>query len=323
VAPSEIGLMAMLLLAQENPWDTAPAFYHARIVVEEGVAPPVSPQIIPDPPVRCIIGEVFGNGQVNFEVPLRSSGSCPVTIRLAGYRKNQAILRNEAVIVMKRPGNYANSTVSLTTLQAPEQARKAYEKGVAAMLGKKWDSARKELEGAVAVYPEYAPAWNALGEVRTALSQPQQAQEAFERAAKADPKFAPAWAHLAHIAAGEGRVNDTMQAAERVIQLDPKGYPDVYADLALADLALKRPEAAEKSARRAVELDTLHEIPRTERVLGSVLAAKGDQKGAIEHWQKYLEMSPKAEDAAEVRDQIARAEAAPSPTPPPSESPRQ
>jgi len=280
--------------------------YRAQIIVDQGVPPPSTPQILPDPPMQCTILDVFGNGVVQYVVPpfLRSD-SCPVTIRLSGYRKNETVLRNEAVIVMRRPGSYANPTVSLTTLAAPDDARRAFEKGVGAMVGKKWAAAQKEFERAVAAYPDYAPAWEALGEVLVEQSQPGPARQAFERAVKADPKFAPAWAQLARLAAEEGRMQDALAASERALQLDATGFPAVYASQAMADLALQHLDAAEKSARRAVELDSFHEIPLTERVLGSVLAAKGDREGAIQHWRKYLEMSPNAADAADVRKSIA------------------
>jgi tetratricopeptide (TPR) repeat protein len=208
---------------------------------------------------------------------------------------------------MRRPGSYSNPTVSLTTLAAPEDAKKAFQKGVDAMAGKKWAAARMEFERAVAAYPDYTPAWDALGEVLVEQSQPQPARQAFERAVKSDPKFAPAWAQLARLAADEGRMQDSLDAAERALQLDSTGFPAVYVSQASAYLALQRLDAAERSARRAIELDTFHEIPRAERVLGSVLAAKGDPKGAVEHWKKYLQMSPKADDAAEVRKRIADA----------------
>jgi tetratricopeptide (TPR) repeat protein len=240
--------------------------------------------------------------------------SCPVTVRLAGYRKNEAVLRNGALIVMRRLGSYANPTVSLTMLGAPEETRNAFRKGIAAMSGKKWAVAQKEFDHAVTTYPEYAPAWNALGEVLIEQSKPQMARKAFERAVKIDPRCAAAWVHLARLAAEEGRMEDALQAAERALQLDATGFPEVYVSLATAELALDRLDAAEKSARRAVKLDILHEIPSAERVLGSVLAEKGDTRGALEHWKKYLEMSPKAQDIAEVTEDIADLEAnAPAP----------
>jgi len=77
---------------------------------------------------------------------------------------------------------------------------------------------------------------------------------------------------------------------------------------AAANYNLKRLATAEKSARRAIGLDTRHEIPRAEVLLESVLAAEGDRRGAVEHLRKYLEISPKAPDAAEVSRTIAKLE---------------
>jgi tetratricopeptide (TPR) repeat protein len=64
-------------------------------------------------------------------------------------------------------------------------------------------------------------------------------------------------------------------------------------------------DAAEKSVLQAIEHDGAHEIPRAESLLGSILANRGDWKGAIEHLNKYLEYSPSAADAANVKKQIA------------------
>ncbi len=310
VTTTALGAIPLLLLAGPACGQFQSATYRAQIVVDQGVPPPSSPQIAPDPPVQCEILEVFGNGEVEYAAPGRSDW-CPVTIQLAGYRRNKAVLRHGAVIVMRRPGSYANPTVSLATLQAPEDAKRAFQKGVGAMSGKKWATAQEEFERAVAAYPDYPPAWSALGEVLVEQARPEPARQAFERAARSDPKFAAAWAQLARLAADQGRMQDALDAADRALRLDPTGFPSVYVAQAMADHALKRLDAAEKSARRAIDLDTFHEIPCAERVLGSVLEAAGDRAGAVEHWKKYLKMAPKAEDAAGVRQRIAEAEAAP------------
>lgn len=300
--------LALLVLAA---WGQTMTF-HARIVIDDGVPPPVTPQIIPDPMGSCTIVNVFGNGTVEYMTGERSrSDECKVTIRLSGYRKTETTLRNGGVVVMTRLGTRSNPTVSLITLKAPEDARRAFEKGVAAVSSKKWAAAQKEFERAVASYPDYAPAWSALGEVLAEEAKPREARAAWERAVKADAKYAKAWVRLTHLEVEEGRMQDALEAASRAVQLDPRGFPGVYVDQAMANLELKRVGDAEESARRAVDLDTDHEVPRAERVLGLVLAAKGDRTGAAEHLKKYLKISPKAVDAAEVRQRIAELEAAP------------
>ena len=66
-------------------------------------------------------------------------------------------------------------------------------------------------------------------------------------------------------------------------------------------LASRRPDAARfaKLQRKSIahyerELDSAHEIPRSELLLGTVLIARGDRAGALQHLRKYLEIVPKA-----------------------------
>jgi tetratricopeptide (TPR) repeat protein len=309
----------LLLLCAPGLHGQTPISFHARIVVEDGVPPATTPQIVPDPRSACTIRWFFGNGTVEYVTgvsPLRDrpqSDECPVTIRLSGYRKMDTTLRDGAVVVLERLGTHSSPTVSLATLKAPERARRAFEKGVAEASGKKWAAAQGDFERAVSIYADYAPAWTALGAVLAAQSKPKEAEGAWERAVKADPAYAKAWVRLAHLAVEQGRNEDALDAAARAVQLDPSGYPEVYVDRAVAGLALGRVTEAEGSARRAVEIDTAHEVPEAERTLGLALAAKGDRQGAIEHFQKYLKAAPKAADAAQIQQKIEELRAAPKP----------
>jgi tetratricopeptide (TPR) repeat protein len=293
--------------------------FHAKIVLEDGTPLPTQPQITPALSgwlvPSCRILNLFGNGTVVYAVNWRSrpydgatADVCAVRIRLAGYREADVTLRNGAVIVLKRLGDHEGSTVSVTTLKAPEAARKAYEQGAAAMLRKKWARAQEEFERAVAIYPDYAPAWSNLGEVFREQSKPKEARAACERALEADPKYVRPYLQLTRLALAEGRTQDAVGIAERALELNPVEFPGIYFYHAVANYNLRRLDVAEKSARRAIELDADREIPRAESLLGSVLAAAGDRRGAIAHLRRYLEISPRAPDAAEVRQRIAELE---------------
>jgi tetratricopeptide (TPR) repeat protein len=313
---AKLGVCALALASVSVAWGQ----FHAKIVLEGGAPLPTTPQIIPalsDLLVpSCRIFNVFGNGNVVYAVDWRSRRTydqatadvCVVRIRLAGYRQAEVTLRNGAVIVLKRIGDHEGSTVSVTTLKAPEEARKAYGQGAAAMSQKKWARAQAGFERAVAIYPDYAPAWSELGEVFLEQSKPKEARAAYERALEADPKYVKPYLQLTRLALNEGRTQDAVGIAERALELNPVEFPGIYFYYAVANYNLKRLDVAERSARRAIELDADHEIPRAENLLGSVLAAKGDQRGAIEHLRRYLAISPQATDAAEVRQRIAELE---------------
>ena len=90
--------------------------------------------------------------------------------------------------------------------------------------------------------------------------------------------------------------------------MNPIEFPAIYFYHAVATYNLKRFDAAEKSARRTIDLDSHQEFPRAELLLGSVLAVRGDRAGALEHLRKYLELSPKAPDAAQVNQAISQLE---------------
>jgi tetratricopeptide (TPR) repeat protein len=300
--------------------------FHAIIVTEDGSPLPTTPQIIPalsDYLVQeCAIVNTFGNGSVQYVVNYRSrpydpanADSCQVTIRLKGYRPATVTLRNDATIVLKRVGIHEGSTVSITAVNAPEAAKKAYGKGVIAMTDEKWPAAQKNFEKALEIDPDYAAAWSNLGEVLKQQSKPMEARAAFEKAVQADPKYIKPYIQLTQLDLAEKRTEDAATIAGRAVALNPQEFPDLYFYYGVANYNLKHYDLAEQGARRATELDSSHEFPRAELLLGTVLIAKRDRAGALEHLRKYLELSPKGPEAEQVKKTIAALESGQNPTP--------
>jgi tetratricopeptide (TPR) repeat protein len=294
--------------------------YHATIVTEDGSPLPTSPQIIPSLSDRlvqeCAIVNTFGNGSVQYLVNYRSrpydpanADACTVTIRLKGYQAAQVTLRNDATIVLKRVGLHEGSTVSATALNAPEAARKAYGKGVNAMTEEKWPAAQKNFEKAVEIHPDYAQAWSDLGEVLAKQSKATEARAAWEKAVQADPKYIKPYIQLARLDMVEKHPEDAITIAGKAVAMNPLEFPELYFVYAAANYNQKHMDVAEANARRATELDKNHEVPRAEVLLGSILIAKGDRNGGVQHFRKYLEIVPKAQDADQIKRAIAQLEA--------------
>ncbi len=293
--------------------------YHANIVTEDGAPLPTSPLVVPALSERlvqeCVILNIFGNGTVRYAVNYRSrpydpstADVCEVSIQMKGYRPMNATLRNDATIVLKRVGLHEGSTVSATSLNAPEPARKAYGKGVNAMTEEKWAAAQKNFEKAVEIDPDYAQAWSALGEVLRDQSKATEARTAMEKAVQADPKYIKPYIQLAQLDLQEKRTEDAAAIAGKAVAMNPQEFPELYFFNAVANYNLKHFDVAEVSARRATDLDKDHEVPRAEVLLATVLIAKGDRAGALEHFRKYLEIVPKAQDAEQIRRVIAQLE---------------
>jgi tetratricopeptide (TPR) repeat protein len=307
--------VAMMLLLCCAPTMHGQVIYSATIVLEGGAPLTAAPQVVAQLTDRLVPGcgiDVVGKGTIQYQVNSASrvynpqtADQCEVSINLKGYKPVHVTLKNKAVIVLKRIGDHEGSTISMTALNAPKDARKAYEQGQAALAERKWDVAQKYFEKAVAVYPEYSPAWNDLGEALVAQSKLPEARAAWEHAIQADPKYIRPYLQLIRMAIVENRSQDASNIAERALAQNPVEFPAIYFYYAVAQHGLGHQDVAEKFAIRAIELDTAREYPRAEFLLGTLLSARGDRAGAIQHLNKYLEAAPKAVDAAAVRQRIA------------------
>ncbi len=238
----------------------------------------------------------------------RWEDKCAITIWLKGYRKATVTLHDGAVIVLKQMGDPEGSTVSVSALHVPKDAAKAYDKGLEAMSDGKLAGAQKQFERAVALDPDYAQAWSQLGEVLEQESDPKEATDACEHALKADPKYIRPYLQLIRLAVAGKRMEDAAAMGERAIQLDPMEFPGIYYYDAVANYELKHADVAEKAAGRAIELDKAHDYPSAEALLGKVLADKGDSRGALDHFTKYLRLAPKADDVPAIRQRMAELE---------------
>ena len=76
----------------------------------------------------------------------------------------------------------------------------------------------------------------------------------------------------------------------------------------MANLRLGKLDVAEKSAREAIRLDSVHHNPRTSYVLGLILAQKQDFKQSAALLKAYLNAMPNAPDAETVRVQLSEIE---------------
>jgi len=108
----------------------------------------------------------------------------------------------------------------------------------------------------------------------------------------------------------EGKWQDVADASERVLQVNPADYPAAYYLNAMANLRLGKMDAAEKSAREAIRLDSANRNPRTSYVLGLILAEKREYGQAADSLNAYLRAAPNAPDAETVREQLRNIESA-------------
>jgi cytochrome c-type biogenesis protein CcmH/NrfG len=245
-----------------------------------------------------------------------SIGACELRANLAGYTSDtlnlfmHRAMDNPDVgrIVLHRNTAVQGVAVSATSFQAPKDARKAYDRGLASLHKGKQADAGKSFEKAVEIYPRYADAWVELGRLRLAGQQTEPARDAFKKAMGADAKLVAPYMELGLISAREQNWQDSAGYLDKGLQLDPIDFPQAWYVDAVANFNLKKLEPAEKSAREAVKLDPRHQNPRADYLLGLVLMEKRDYAGATTELKNYLTMAPTADNHEEVRRQIEQME---------------
>ena len=238
---------------------------------------------------------------------------CEIRAVLAGFRSDVVNLSGRRLfdnpdvgtIILHRRTNVEGTTVSATTLMAPKDARKAYEKAREAARKGKTNDAERELDKAVAAYPQFAEAWSSLGVIHEGNREMADARRCFSQALAADPKLVMPYLHLARLSMADKNWQDAAATTSRLIKLDPYDFPEAYFYNAVADFNLHKYDQAHASAIEAQKLDTAHKFPKVEHLLGVILYQEKDYAGAIAQLRKYLLLSPDTPDVSEVKQQLA------------------
>ncbi len=241
---------------------------------------------------------------------------CELRAVLPGFHSTTVMMRlednfgqlNVGTIFLRRMDNVSGSTISLTTMQAPKDARHAFEKAQKDLAQKKVQDAEKELDKAVGLDPHFAAAWSLLGEIHEQQNLLEQAQKDYNQAVAADPVFVNPYFGLAAIAIHEKKWQDTVKFTAQLEKLNPYAYPIAYLFSAAANFYMGNLDVAEEKAHKFETLDTAHRRPDVALLLSNILESKHDYAGAAQKMREYLASSPNVPNATALQGEISRLE---------------
>jgi tetratricopeptide (TPR) repeat protein len=248
----------------------------------------------------------FGSRMMNCELRANVAGFTSDTIKL--FNRRSADSPDVGMIVLHRIAGIEGSSISVTSMMAPKDAKKAYEHGLQSLLKSRPSDAAKDFEKAVAVYPKYADAWVNLGKLRLGQQSVEPARSALMKAMESDPQLVEPYLELGLLAAKDAKWQESGKYLDRAVELDPVDYPQAWYADAVANYNLRKYDAAERSARMAAKLDSRHANPRSGYLLGLVLVEKQDYSGAAAELTAYMKLAPNAPDLAQVKDQLGQIE---------------
>ncbi|HUP03704.1 MAG TPA: VWA domain-containing protein [Bryobacteraceae bacterium] len=190
-----------------------------------------------------------------------------------------------------------NSVVPAIEVEARNRALKLQN-------AKQWAQAEDQFRKILDAFPKCGPVWEDLGFAYLGEQRRQDARQAFQRGVDQAPRYVGNYDPLAQLEMGDGDWETAETTALAGIKLDTRGsQPGLQLDLAEVREHLKE-DGAETAARKAIALDKTHKHPRAEYILGLIQAEDGDYASAVSHLKRYLDLSPKADDAQAVRARI-------------------
>ena len=240
--------------------------------------------------------------------------NCEVEATLSGYTSSRIQLGRRSVfessdigiIILHPLAKGEGGFISVNSAAAPDNARKSFEKAEKEMQKENADAGKaiKDLKKAIAAYPEYADAWNLRGRAHAMEKHLPAAKESFEKAAAADSKFVRPMLALSLLEMQQRHPKESAEWAAKILKLLPSlGEANYY--MAVAQMSLGNPGAAEGPARSVLTSPDAAQFPKARFILGNILAQKGDAKAAAAEFRKYVELEPNSPAAEAVKKQLA------------------
>ncbi len=211
------------------------------------------------------------------------------------------------VLILYRAGSIAGTTTSVTTMSAPKKARKEYKKALKEMKRKSanYEKAVAELENATDLYPEFAEAWNLLGQIRLQLKNESGAQKAFESAAASDSKYLLPPLAMMELELRRKNWEEVSKWSSRITELNPYIVKAQYYH-GVANMTLNRTEPAQQSFQKVRDNYKSDDYPYAGYLLGYILATQGEFESAASELRHFLKIKEQAPEADQIKDSLAQ-----------------
>ncbi len=174
--------------------------------------------------------------------------------------------------------------------------------GIAAAQSGKDDEAIKEFQAEIPISPEQDSAYSNIASIYEKQGKLDQALDYYKKAEEVNPKRPELHANLAEIYEKKGNQAAAEAEYKALADMDPANAAVTWYNIgALAKNNDKSAEAV-KAFKKAVEIDPKY--AQAHRELGYALVQQGDFPGAVAQFKQYLDLSPNATDAGEVKAMV-------------------
>ena len=189
--------------------------------------------------------------------------------------------------------------------EVPREASTRFQRALENLGKKNNDQAIKDLNEALRIFPNYFMAAQQLGLIYVETEDYQKAIAPLVKAIEVNAKAGPSYVALGIASLKLGRPDLALDALERARPFE-EGSFRVHFYLGLTLLELKRFDDAESALKVAYKLGGAARAASVHLYLASIYSTRGQHQKAIDELETYLRESPKANNAASIKDAIAR-----------------
>jgi tetratricopeptide (TPR) repeat protein len=245
---------------------------------------------------------------------LSSNIDCNLRAQLSGFRSSSVNLNNPAahdgtsigVIWLHRIAESHENLVSVTTLAAPKNARKNFEKGRELARTGKVPDAVSSFQKAVKIDPQFAEAWVGLGFAQYQMNAEDAAEKSVMRAREIDPRLPGIYQVLGYIASDRKDWKSAAQYLDEAERLNPTTSALPWYISAVAYYQMHRFDEAEKSIRQEMQIDTDRRYRRAQFLLGLILVARNEVVTGTQALREYLAGAPDPGDVKTANAMLSR-----------------
>ena len=161
----------------------------------------------------------------------------------------------------------------------------------------------KQLQKAVKVHPNFATAWQLIGQTQLKRNNEKGARMAFEKAMIADPNFLLPYLSLINLELNQRCWDCMTKLTTKALELNPN-FIDAHYFHAVASFEQGKRGVAKSSARKVTESQKRLDFPVAHYILGVLLAQEGQYQLAAPEFLNFLEARPDAQGADHLKRQL-------------------
>lgn len=197
----------------------------------------------------------------------------------------------------------ANAPAAAVDARVPDEARREFERGSAALSKGKDEEGVEHLRKAVEIYPDFMQARLLLASAHMKARRFEEAEAALARAVETDPHSVAALVSLGEARRRLKKYTEAEESLAAALKLDDASW---QGHLALGRVYLDTDQFKKAAPHIGRTLQLKPDLPEAHLLGGNILLKVGEPARALAEYEEYLRLAPEGEYAAPTRELVGK-----------------